>query len=232
MISCRIIILFIALIFCGCAGHNPSFEEIEFRAPSQPSMTLQPLLVNVDHIGVLCLSNIASTKELDIQKVLALLSNATLRGLSKLKDITIVSQDEILWKMNDISFDSTSVYQKQVQTRLQEELNIDAVVLIELRELQTRILPLPPTSYGMKTNPGIDMSLDLQISLVNVRTNETWKQGGKQRNVEPVRLQLLGNNKQGERQLLMSLSRPMQRFIYRIAPPAKTQKRYFNMRGN
>ena len=230
MISRHKIIFIFALILSPCYGRTAKFKQIEFRAPSQPSIALQPLLNNVDHLGVLCLSNIASTRELDIEKVLALLSNATLRGLNKLKDITIVSQDEILWKMSDTTFDSTSVYQKAIQTRLREELEIDAVVVIELRELQTRLMPLPPTSYGMNTNSGIDMSLDLQISLVNLHTNESWKQGGKQRNLEPVRLQLLGNNKQSERQLLMSLSRPMQRFIYRIAPPPETQQRHFDLR--
>ena len=220
---------FLALILSACYGRTPKFEQIEFQAPSRPSIALQPLLNNVDHLGILCLSNIEPTREIDIEKVLALLSNATLRSLNKLKDITIVSQDEIIWKINDTIFDSTSVYQIAIQTRLREELDIDAVVVIELRELQTRLMPLPPTSYGMNTNSGIDMSLDLQISLVNLHTNESWKQGGKQRNVEPVRLQLLSNNKQSERQLLMSLSRPMQRFIYRIAPPPETQQRYFDL---
>ncbi len=230
MISRHQIIFFLALILSACYGRTPKFEQIEFRAPSRPSITLQPVLNNVDHLGILCLSNIASTREIDIEKVLALLSNATLRSLNKLKDITIVSQDEIIWKINDTIFDSTSVYQIAIQTRLREELDIDAIVVIELRELQTRLMPMPPTSYGMNTNSGIDMSLDLQISLVNLHTNESWRQGGKQRNVEPVRLQLLGNNKQSERQLLMSLSRPMQRFIYRIAPPPETQQRYFDLR--
>ncbi len=226
------IIFFIALVLSACYGRTAKLEQVEFRAPSQPSIILQPLLKNVDHIGVLCLSNIEPTRELDIEKVLALLSNATLRSLNKLKDITIVSQDEILWKLSDISFDSTSVYQDKIQSRLRDELDIDAVVVIELRELQTRIMPLPPTSYGMNTNSGIDMSLDLNISLTNLHTNESWKQGGKQRNVEAVRFQLLGNNKQGESQLLMSLSRPMQRFIYQIAPPPETQHRYFDLGKN
>ena len=229
MISRHKIIFFLALILSACYGRTPKFEQIEFQAPSQPSIALQPLLNNVDHLGILCLSNMKPTREIDIEKVLALLSNATLRSLNKLKDITIVSQDEIIWKINDTIFDSTSVYQIAIQTRLREELDIDAVVVIELRELQTRLMPLPPTSYGMNTNSGIDMSLDLQISLVNLHTNESWKQGGKQRNVEPLRLQLLSNNKQSERQLLMSLSRPMQRFIYRIAPPSETQQRYFDL---
>ena len=91
---------------------------------------------------------------------------------------------------------------------------------------------MSPTPYGMSPNPGIDLTIDLKVSLINLNTNQVWQQGGTQRNYQPVQLQLFGGNKQGERQLLMALARPLQRFLFRIAPPPKPQARHFDLSGD
>ncbi|MCY3791082.1 MAG: hypothetical protein OXH63_20080, partial [Gemmatimonadetes bacterium] len=82
---------------------------------------------------------------------------------------------------------------------LRKELELDALVFVELRHLQARMMPMSPTPYGMSPNPGIDLTIDLKVSLINLNTNQVWQQGGTQRNYQPVQLQLFGGNKQGER---------------------------------
>jgi hypothetical protein len=42
----------------------------------------------------------------------------------------------------------------------------------------------------------------------------------------------MGANNQSERQLLMALGKPMQRFLVRVAPPPKRQSRHFETSGN
>ena len=221
----------LSLLLAGCA-HNSRFERVEFRAPSQPDAALKPFLEDVDRMGVICVTNIEPSREIDVEKVMALLSNATVRGLSRLPDMTIVPQDEITWKLKDVHFDSTSVYADSVRAALRDTLSLDAIVLVELRHLQARVMPVMPTAYGMSPSPSVDMSVDLQVSLLNIHTGQAWKQGGQERNFEPVRLQLMGANNQGERQLLMALGKPMQRFLSRIAPPPRPQTRHFETDGN
>ena len=111
-------------------------------------------------------------------------------------------------------------------------MQLDAIVFVELRHLQARMMPMTPTPYGMSPNPSMDMSVDLQVSLINLNTNQVWKQGGKERNFEPVRLQVPGGNNQSERQLLMALAQPMQRFLGRIAPPPRRHTRHFEVGGD
>ena len=183
-------------------------------------------------MGIVCVTNIEPFRELDVEKVMALLSNATMRGLSRLPETTIVSQDEITWKLKTVHFDSTSVYTNTVRAALRDTLALDAIVFVELRHLQARMMPMTPTPYGMSPNPSMDMSVDLQVSLINLHTDQVWKRGGLERNLEPVRLQLMGANNQSERQLLMALGKPMQRFLARVAPPPKRQNRHFETSGN
>ncbi len=183
-------------------------------------------------MGVLCVTNIEPFRELDVEKVMALLSNATMRGLSRLPETTVVSQDEITWKLKDIRFDSTSVHTDSVRTALRDTLALDAVIFVELRHVQARMMPMTPTPYGMSPNPSMDISVDLQVSLINLHTDQVWQQGGQERNLEPVRLQLVGANNQSERQLLMALGKPMQRFLSRVAPPPRRLGRPFHTRAN
>jgi len=220
------------LIVVGCAGTSGRFKPVEFRAPSSPDPALAPYLKEVDRMGVICVTNIEPFRELDVEKVMALLANATVRGLSRLPETTIVPQDEIIWKLKDVVFDSTSVYTDSVRATLRERMELDAIVFVELRHLQARMMPMTPTAYGMSPNPGMDMSVDLQVSLINLNTNQVWKQGGEERNFEPVRLQMPGGNNQSERQLLMALAHPMQRFLGRVAPPPRRQTRHFEVGGD
>ncbi len=220
------------LFVVGCAGASGHFKPVEFRAPSRPDPALDPYLKEVDRIGVICVTNIEPFRELDVEKVLALLSNATVRGLNRLPEMTIVPQDEIVWKLKEVVFDSTSVHTDSVRSILRERMELDAIVFIELRHLQARMMPMTPTPYGMSPNPSMDMSVDLQISLINLNTNQVWKQGGTERNFEPVRLQVPGGNNQSERQLLMALAQPMQRFLGHIAPPPRRQTRHFEIGGD
>ena len=93
-------------------------------------------------------------------------------------------------------------------------------------------MPMSPTPYGMSPSPGMDLTIDLKVSLINLNTSQVWQQGGKQRNYQPVQLQLLGGNNQSERQLLLALARPLQRFLYRIAPTPRPQTRHFEISGD
>ena len=229
-------IAFIALLIglASCGGRGGSFEEVKFRAPTQADPALSSFLEEVEHLGVICVTNIEPFRELDVEKVMARLSNATARGLSNIPETTIVTQDEIIWQLKDIHFDSTSVYEDTVRTALKEKLELDALVFVELRHLQARMMPMSPNPYGgMSPNPGMDLTIDLKVSLLNLNTNQVWQQGGEQRNYQPVQLQLLGGgNNQSERQLLLALSRPLQRFLFRIAPPPKPQTRHFEISGD
>ena len=221
----------LALLIAGCSGRS-AFTRVEFRAPAQPDPVLRPFLADVDHIGVVCATNIEPFRELDIEKVMARLSNAVARSLSNMPKTEVMNQDEITYKIKGVRLDSTSVHQDSIQTVIREELELDALVFVELRHLQARMMPMAPTPYGMSANPGIDLTVDLKVSLINFNTNQVWQQGGTQRNYQPVQLQLFGGNKQGERQLLMALSRPLQRFLFRIAPPPKPQARHFDLSGD
>ena len=225
-------LLLLLIALAGCAGRGSSFEEVKFRAPSQPDPALAPFLEEVDHIGVICVTNIAPFRELDIEKVMALLSNAVARGLGNMRETTVVPQDEITWQLKNIHFDSTSVYEDTVRAALIGKLELDALVFVELKHLQARMMPMSPTPYGMSPSPGMDLTIDLKVSLINLNTSQVWQQGGQQRNYQPVQLQLLGGNNQSERQLLLALARPLQRFLYRIAPPPRSQTRHFEISGD
>jgi len=229
-LSRPLLLLLIAL--AGCGSRGSSFKEVEFRAPSQSDPALAPFLEEVDHIGVICVTNIEPFRELDIEKVMARLSNAVARGLGNMRETTVVPQDEITWQLKNIHFDSTSVYEDTVRAALIGKLELDALVFVELKHLQARMMPMSPTPYGMSPSPGMDLTIDLKVSLINLNTSQVWQQGGQQRNYQPVQLQLLGGNNQSERQLLLALARPLQRFLYRIAPPPRPQTRHFEISGD
>jgi hypothetical protein len=221
-----------AMLLTGCAGHSSHFKPVKFRAPSRPDPAFEAYLKDVDRIGVICVTNIEPFRELDVQKVMALLANATARGLSRLPETTIVAQDEIIWQLKDVTFDSTSVQNDTVRAALRTQMELDAIVFVELRHLQARVIPTTPTSLGPSPKPGMDLSVDLQVSFINLNTNQTWKQGGQERSFAPMRLQLPGGSNQGERQLLQALAQPMQRFLARVAPPPHPQIRHFEIGGD
>lgn len=228
----RAAILALLISLAGCGGSHSAFTRVEFRAPAQPDPALRPFLAEVDHIGVVCTTDIEPFRELDIEKVMARLSNAVVQSLGNMPKTKVMGQDEITYKLKGVRLDSTSVHQDSIQAVLKDDLEIDALVLVELRHLQARMMPMSPTPYGMSPSPGLDLTIDLKVSLLNLNTDQVWQQGGTERNYQPVQLQLFGGNKQGEHQLLMALARPLQRFLFRIAPPPKPQTRHFDLSGD
>ena len=79
----RVALLALLIGLAGCGGRS-AFTRVEFRAPAQPDPVLRPFLADVDHLGVVCTTNIEPFRELDIEKVMARLSNAVARSLSNM----------------------------------------------------------------------------------------------------------------------------------------------------
>lgn len=220
--------------FCGCASQG-TFKTIEFKAPSQPDPALRPLLEDVEHIGVLSITNIEPFRELDIEKILARMGDAIARGLSNLPRTTVVSQDEITWHFKEMVFDSTNVFTKETRTALRAEMELDALVFVELNGVQARMAPMSPSPYGgLSPNPSMNMSVDLQVSLINLHSGKTWRRQGRQRNWQPIQLSQLigGGGNQTERQLMMAMGRSLRQFFLLLAPPPRLQVRRFEISGN
>jgi hypothetical protein len=223
-------LLFLALASCASAG-GP-FKQVAFQAPSQPDPEMRPYLKDVRRIGVLSTTNIEPLKELDIEKVMGRLADATARGLGTLPEKTVVTQDEIRWNCKDLAFDSTGVVTPESQAALRDQLTLDALVLVKLKSLKAQVTPMSPGPYGgMTGQPGLDLSVDLQVALLNLRTGETWTQRGEpRRNWQPAQMQLCGDD-QAERQLLQTLASPLQQFLSRLAPLPSQQLRHFDLSG-
>ncbi|NKB70699.1 MAG: hypothetical protein GKR89_26815 [Candidatus Latescibacteria bacterium] len=227
------LLLALALLSQGCYNSQQgSFETVEFKAPAAPDPIVRPLLENTERIGVLSLTNIDPLKELDIEKVVGRLADAVARGMSNIPEKSVVTQDEIRWHFKDVRFDSLSIFSEEVRTALREEMNLDALVYLELKKLETLMTPMSPSPYGgLASTPGLDLSINLEITLSNLHTGALWRHQGEQRNWQPVQLQLFSNG-QTERQLLMALRTPLQQFLARVAPPPQRQLRHFERSGD
>lgn len=223
--------LILALFLAASCAPTSSFKKVEFTAPAFPDPALRPFLEKAERIGVMCAAHIEPFAELDLEKVMARLSNVLAKNLSNIPNATIVSQDEITWQLKEIEFDSTTVISEKTRAALCEQLRLDLLVFVELEHLQARMTPMAPTPYGLAANPGMDLSVALKVSLINLRTGGIWQQTGQQRDWQPIRLQLFGDN-QGEQQLLMALSGPLERFLFRLAPPPRSQERLFEISGD
>lgn len=224
------ILLVLLLALTSCAAAGGPFKQVTFQAPSQPDPELRPYLKDVYRIGVLSTTNIEPLKELDIEKVMGRLAEATARGLGSLHEKTVVTQDEIRWNCKDLRFDSTGALSPESQGTLRDQLTLDALVLVELKSLKAQVTPMSPSPYGgMTGQPGLDLSVDLEVALINLRTGETWTQRAEpRRNWQPVQMQLFGDD-QTERQLLQALAGPLQQFMTRLAPPPSPQVRHFDL---
>jgi hypothetical protein len=223
-----------ALLLQGCVGRT-SFELVEFQAPSNPDPELSPILKDVKRIGVLSITNIEPVRELDIEKVMGRLADGMARGLARLPDVNVLTQDEIRWHFNYAAFDSLSVLSPQIRTTLREELELDAMVYVELNSLQAQLTPVSPTPYGdLAPTPGLDLSVKLQVTLFNLHTDAVWRHDqGQQRNWQPVQVQPFGGGgDQTERQLMTALVRPLRQFLGRVAPPPRKQVRHFEISGD
>ena len=224
----------IAAFALSCAP-RVAYETVEFQAPSPPDPALAPILEGVERIGVLSITNIEPVREFDVEKVMGRLADAVGRGLRRIPDATVLTQDEIRWHFNYATFDSLSLLSPAMRVRLRDELNLDAMVYVELNKLQAQVTPVSPTSYGgMSSSPGLDLSVKLQITLFNLNTDAQWRQDqGEQRVWEPISVQPFGGNgNQSERQLLITLANPLRQFLSRVAPPPRRQVRKFEVSGN
>ncbi len=223
----------LAGLVAGCATSGGPFKQVAFQAPSQPDPELRPFLADVERIGVLSSTNIEPLRELDIEKVMGRLADATARGLGALSEVTVVTQDEIRWNCKDLALDSTSVFSQDTRALLRQQLELDALVFVELESLKAQVTPMSPSPYGgVVASPGLDLSVDLQITLLNLHSGETWTQrGGPRRNWQPIQMQLFGDD-QTERQLLQALSGPLRQFLARVAPPPSQQARHFDLGGD
>lgn len=225
-------LLLALLALNSCATAGGPFKQVTFQAPSQPDPELRPYLKDVSRIGVLSATNIEPLKELDIEKVMGRLAEATARSLGGLPEKTVVTQDEIRWNCKDLHFDSTGVLSPESRVALRDQLNLDALVFVVLKSLKAQVTPMSPGPYGgMTGQPGLDLSVDLQVALANLRTGETWTQRGEpRRNWQPVQMQLFSDG-QTERQLLQALAVPLQQFMSRLSPPPSRQLRHFDLGG-
>lgn len=227
--------LAIAAGLLGCASQG-TFKTVEFQAPSLPDPALRPLLEDVERIGVLSITNIDPFRELDIEKVMARMGDAIARGLSNRPRTTVVSQDEITWHFKDMAFDSTNVFTRKTRTALREEMKLDALVFVELNGVQARMAPVSPSPYaygGLTPNPSMNMSVDLQVSLINLHSGKAWQRQGRQRNWQPIQIsQLMGAGNQTERQLMMAMAGTLRQFFLMVAPPPRLQARRFEISGN
>ena len=220
------------LLGCGSSSQGVS-KTVAFDAPSLPDQRLRPLLEGVDSIGVLATTNIKPFRELDIQKVMGRLADATASSLEKLPQKEIVGQDEIRWHFRGLQVDSTFVEAESQHDSLRQNLGLGALVFIELVSLKTQMTPMSPGPYGnMTSNPGLDLSVNLKLTLINLESGETWSRQGERRNWQPVQLQVIGGGDQTERQLLTALAGPMRQFLSRLAPMPRRQERQFELGGD
>ena len=223
-------VLVLALGGSGCSG-GAAFRLVEFEAPPQPGPDLRPLLVDVDRVGVLTVTNVAPMRELDVEKVMGKLADGAARALRHLSEVTVVTQDEIRWHFQYASLDSLGLSSAETRKALREDLELDALVVLELKRVQASLTPVSPMAYGMASTPGLDISVNLQTSLTNLHSNEVWRPSDVQadeRSWQPVQMQLFGED-QAERQLLLALSRPLRQFLVQVAPPPKRQVRHFEI---
>jgi len=89
----------------------------------------------------------------------------------------------------------------------------------------------PPSSFGRTRNPGVNISVDFELSLINLHSGESWSQQRQGENWQ--RLQLSeGSSDRGERQLLTTLSDPLKQFLVRVAPPPTLEGRHFDRSGD
>lgn len=231
-----ILVLTAGFLLHGCAS-GPSgpgtFKRVQFKAPSPPDPELAPYLQDVNNIGIITTTNIEPVRTLDVQKVMGRLGDAAANRLRRIPDKTIISQDEIRWQLKDMIFDSTLVHDTDKYQILHEVMELDAVVFIELTSLKAQMTPMSPGPYGnLSPTPGLDMTVDLNLTLINLHSRTSWTRPGTQRHWQPVQLQILGGGDQTERQLLNALAPPLKQFLERLAPPPTKQERHFELSGD
>ena len=227
--------LALALAGSGCAGGpggSGDFKLVRFEAPAYPNAKLQPILKSVHTIGVLSATNIEPVQELDIEKVMVRLTDAMVSGLRRAPDRKVVTQDEIRWHSKGVVYDSAAVHSPETRAALQQEMEIDAVVFLELQGFEAQVTPVTPSRYGLAPTPGMNISVDLKLSLINLETGASWSHMGRQRDWQPYQVQVLGGANRTEQQLLAALGQPLRQFLARVSPPPSVEGRHFDLSGN
>ena len=228
-------LLALALAAHGCAGgpgRSGDFKLVQFEAPAYPDAELQPILDSVEAIGVLSTTNIEPVQGLDIEKVMGRLTDATVSGLRRAPDRRVITQDEIRWHFKGVEFDSAAVHSPETRADLQREMEIDALVFLTLQGFEAQRTPVTPTQYGLAPTPGMNISVDLELSLINLETGKSWSHLGRQRDWQPMQVQVLGGSDRTEQQLLTALGQPLRQFLARVSPPPSLEGRHFDLSGD
>ncbi|MBT3344662.1 MAG: hypothetical protein HN712_21760 [Gemmatimonadetes bacterium] len=232
----RILAGILALTLAACAGKVPGRDSVpvEFRAPSEPDAEVMPLLHDVIVLGVITETNIEPQREVDIERIMGRLADATARGLRNLPDRRVVSQDELRWHFKDRVLDSLSVFSDSLQQQMREELELDALVYVSLRGMEAHLTPVSPGPRGTAVrSPGMSLTVELEMTLLNLDTGDLWTQRGKRSSWEPVQKQNTAGGGDGtEQQLLTALAGPMRDFLARVSPPPRRQQRKFDTSGD
>ena len=231
----RCLIAVLALGLAACAGRVPGRDTVpvEFRAPSEPDAEVLPLLQNVTVLGVVSETNIEPQRSVDIERIMGRLSDATARGLSNLPHRRVVSQDEIRWHFKDVVLDSAHVFSDSVLLQMQQELELDALVHVSLRGMEAHMTPVSPGPHGSAVHaPGVNLTVELELTLINLETGDRWTQRGKRSSWERVQQDVVGGGDRTEQQLLTALAGPMRDFLRRLSPPPSRQLRQFDISGD
>jgi hypothetical protein len=217
---------------CGGPGVSGDFKLVHFEAPSYPDAKLREVLDSVEAIGVVSATNVEPLQGLDTEKIMGRLTDATASSLRQLPDHRVVTNDEIRWHFRGVVFDSASVRSPETRAALRREMDIDAVVLVTLKSFEAQMTTVTPTQYGLTPATGMNISVDLKLSLINLDTGLSWSHTGRQRDWKPMQGQLLGGSNRMEQQLLTALGQPLRHFLSRVAPPPSVEDRLFDLSGD
>ena len=170
---------------------------------------------------------------MDIEKVMGRLTDATAKAVGRnLPESRVITQDEIRWHFKEVFFDSTWLADEENLAALRDDMEIGAVIYVVLESFQAQMTPVSPSPYGLVHTPGMNISVDLELSLINLETGRSWtQQRQRSSNWQPMQVNLLGGGDSGERQLLSALAAPLRRFLLRVAPPPTQEGRHFDLSG-
>ncbi len=230
----RVLAGLLALMLAACAGKVPGRDTVpvDFRAPSVPDAEVMPLLQDVTVLGVVTETNIEPQRSVDIERIMGKLADATARGLGNLPNRRVVSQDELRWHFKDLALDSVSVFGDSLQLQMRQELEIDALVYVSLRGMEAHMTPVSPGPQGTAVrSPGMSLTIELEMTLINLASGDVWTQRGKRSSWEPVQ-KSVGGGDGTEQQLLTALAGPMRDFLARVSPPPRLQQRQFDTSGD
>jgi hypothetical protein len=233
MRRCLMSLLVLSLVACSGRVPGRSTVPVEFRAPSVPDSDLLPLLQDVMVVGVMSETNIEPQRNVDIERIMGRLTDATGRGLRNLSDRRVVSQDEIRWHFKDVVLDSSHVFSDSVMLQMREDLELDALVYVSLRGMEAHMTPVAPGPRGHAVHaPGVNLTVELELTLVNLVSGDRWTQKGKRSSWERVQRDVVGGGDRTEQQLLTALAGPMREFLSRVSPPPRRQLRQFDVSGD